>query len=108
MHCRLRQEVFQRLRNRMSHDSLAASHRQVAKAGGLPPKPDDASTHTALAQALAQIDHPKDAIAAASGQAAVAEQVEEWLSHYQTELRRAAEAALSNPPPPANEAKKPR
>lgn len=90
----------------------AIEHYQIA----LRLKPDDASTYAGLAQALAQLDRSKEAIAAAekaiafsrsSGQPAIAEQAEEWLKHYQTELRRAADATPSNPTQSATEAKKP-
>lgn len=55
-----------------------------------------------LAQTLALVDRSKDALAVSekamevarsTGQQEALEQFEEWLKHYQTELRRAAEAA---------------
>lgn len=79
-------------------------------------QPDFLEAYANLAPLLAQSDKSKEAIAAAekaielsrsSGQQAVAEQLEEWLKHYQTELRRAGDAEPSNPPPPANEPKNP-
>ncbi len=62
-------------------------------------KPDDLPALTNLALAYSQMGQPTEAIATAekaielargTGQQATAEQLEEWLTHYRTELGRAA------------------
>lgn len=67
-------------------------------------QPDSWQSHANLAQALVLADRSKDVARAAEkaievarrgGDEAGAQQVEEWLKHYQTELRRTAEAASS-------------
>ncbi len=78
--------------------------------------PNLAPAYASLAQTLAAVDRSKEAIAIAqkgidvaraANQEAAAGQIEDWLSHYQIELRRAADAATSSPAPPnANESKK--
>jgi tetratricopeptide (TPR) repeat protein len=65
-----------------------------------------------LAQTLAMVDRSKEALAISdkameaarlTGQQEALEQFEEWLKHYQTELRRAAEAASPPQSPKAQE-----
>ncbi len=70
-------------------------------------QPESWQAYANVAQALAAADRSKDAIASAEkaieaarhgGQEAGAQQVEEWLGHYRTELRRAADAAPADSP----------
>ncbi len=65
-------------------------------------EPENAPAYSSLAQALALLDRSGEAIAAAkkaievarsSGQEAAAERIEEWLDHFQIELRRSKDAA---------------
>jgi tetratricopeptide (TPR) repeat protein len=78
--------------------------------------PDFTQAYVNLVPLLAQLDKSKESLAAAekaislaraSGQQAVAEQLEEWLKHYQTELRRAKDSAPSHSalPPETKQAK---
>ncbi len=75
-------------------------------------EPSFVAVYPNLVQALAQADQSREAISAArkwievaraSGDEASAQQMEEWLGHYRTELRRAAEAAPADSPAHASE-----
>jgi tetratricopeptide (TPR) repeat protein len=73
-------------------------------------KPDDLQSYASLAQTLALLNRSKEAIetaqkgielARAAGKQDELKQFEAWLKHYQTELRRAADAAPPQPAPPS-------
>jgi protein O-mannosyl-transferase len=70
-------------------------------------KPDSVPVLANLAQALASVDRPDEAVAAAehaielarsSGDAAAVDQIDEWLKHYRTELRRRQESNSPSQP----------
>jgi tetratricopeptide (TPR) repeat protein len=79
-------------------------------------QPDFTDAYISLVPLLAQADKSDEAVAAAkkaialagsSGQQAAAEQLEEWLKHYQKELSRAATPNTSQSQTPARESKPP-
>lgn len=102
------------------HNSLGDAYRKSGQAGraiehyraAVRLKPDYLLAYANLARTLAQVERPQEATAAAEMAIEVArsngkddevEHIEEWLKHYQIELRRGAGAASpSQPPPPQN------
>ena len=89
----------------MDHLPPAIEHFQAA----VRIRPGFVQAHANLVLALNSADRPKEAVAAAqagieaarsTSQQAAAEQLEEWLKHYQAELRRGNEAAPTSQSPP--------
>ncbi len=100
------QELGELLR-RAGRPEQAIEHYQAA----VQLKPDDAPTYLKLAQTLAQLNRSKESIATAekaleiarsTHQEAAAEQIEEWLKHYRTELQRDRDAAPTSTSSPSN------